>query len=339
MNTSSIHLDSAKPQTLLAVCPAYHATPLVKKTVGGHPVWIKDETARMGLGAFKALGGVYAVAKMIAQKHGAELTPNEYLGDAFRKTASSMTFICASAGNHGLAVATGAQLFGARARIHLAESVPEDFANRLLAKGAEVMRSGAVYENSVAAAIKDAAKSGSYHLADGSWPGYIEPPRLVMEGYTILAEELREIFTKTGDWPSHVYLQAGVGGLAAAIAYMIRANWSIQPKIIVVEPDRAPCLKQSVVAGKVVTVQGALSNMSRLDCKVPSLLALDILARTADEFVTITDDQAAVAVQVSAKLGFETTPSGAAGLAALTAESTLPAAPLIVISEGAVADF
>ncbi|RBW53754.1 pyridoxal-phosphate dependent enzyme [Ruegeria sp. A3M17] len=329
-------LDVAKPLALLAACPAYKPSLLETRSLQDRPILIKDETNRMGLGAFKALGGVYAVAKLIEARVGHPLEPNAFLDESVKAIARSMTFVCASAGNHGMAVAAGARLFGAKARIHLAETVPEDFAIRLRCKGAEVVRSGDDYEASVAAAIADAEASGAIHLADGSWPGYTEPPRLVMEGYTVIAEEMRIELENSGNWPSHVYLQAGVGGLAAGIAYMIRSTWAVQPKIIVVEPDAAPCLAESTRAGQIVTVEGPVSNMGRLDCKTPSMLALEILERCADDWVTVTDLQALDAVKHARDLGFSTTPSGAAGLAALlTDEAKLP---LIVLSEGDVPD-
>ena len=328
-------LDASQPRTLLRACPAYRASPLVTVPQRDRTLRIKDETGRMGLGAFKALGGVYAVARLIAARADHPIAPEDYQGAALRGIAESMSFVCASAGNHGMSVAAGARLFGARARIHLARTVAEDFARRLRDKGAEVVRSGETYEQSVAAAIADAEATGAVHLADGSWPGYSEPPRLVMEGYTVIAEELSESFEASGDWPSHVYLQAGVGGLAAAIAFMIRLNWARQPRIVIVEPDAAPCLKDSVRAGAFLTVEGPVSTMGRLDCKTPSLLALEILTPRADAYVTVSDAEAAGAVAQAREMGFETTPSGAAGLAACLADSA--PAPLVLLSEGAVA--
>jgi diaminopropionate ammonia-lyase len=123
-------------------------------------------------------------------------------------------------------------------------------------KNAQVVRSGANYEESIEIAIEDAQNNEAIHLADGSWPGYIDPPRLVMEGYTIMARELCEDFDKLNEWPTHVYLQAGVGGFAAAVAFEIRKSWKVQPKIIVVEPDAAPCLERSVKHGSILTVDG-----------------------------------------------------------------------------------
>lgn len=336
MKSDTEILNPAEPVRLLAACPVYQPSPLRRLNWGDRHIWVKDETDRMGLGAFKALGGVYAVARLIENAFGKQIPAAEFRSDEVRRLAKGITFVCASAGNHGMAVAAGASLFGAKARIHLAAPVPEEFARRLRAKGAEVVRSGQDYEESVAIAIKDASVNDATHLSDSSWPGYAEIPRLVMEGYTVIAEEMRQTFEAEGNWPSHVYLQAGVGGFAAAIAYMIRKNWTVQPKIIVVEPDAAPCLSQSVAQNRVVTVEGPVSNMGRLDCKAPSMLAFEILRKTADRFFSVSDETASDAVLTAADLGFTTTPSGAAGLAALLSEADEKAEPLVIFTEGAV---
>ena len=321
----------------------YRKTPLLRRNLGARSVFIKDETARMGLGAFKAIGGTYAVAVLLARALGLETAEARALRAAMSARGEAPpTFVCASAGNHGMAVAAGAQHFGARCRIHLSDTVPQAFVGRLEALGAEVVRSGATYEESISAAIADAEATGAIHLADGSWPGYTEPPRLVMEGYTVMAEEMRTDLAAEGDWPSHVYLQAGVGGMAAAVAAMIRRTWAVQPEIVVVEPEAAPCLRDSAQAGEMVTVDGPVSTMGRLDCKAPSMLAFDILRDAADRYVTVTDAEAGEAARIAAVAGLgASTPSGAAGLAALLADdATLaepPAAPLVILSEGAEA--
>jgi len=328
-------LDPSKPLAMLASCPAYAPTPLHQCRIDGQSMLIKDESQRMGLGAFKALGGVYAVASLIAKAMGG-VAPEDLMGDAVKARASGMTFICASAGNHGMAVAAGARIFGAKARIHLAETVPLAFTDRLRAKGAEVVRSGATYEDSLAAAMKDAEDSGGIHLADGSWPGYTAIPSLILEGYTVMAEEMRAAFEQSGDWPDHVYLQAGVGGLAAGVAVMIRRNWAVQPRITVVEPVAAPCLGESAKKGELVTVSGPESNMGRLDCKEASMLAFAILKDAADHFVTVSDEEATEAAERITAEGMASTPSGAAGLAALMKEKTPPLRPLIILSEGSL---
>lgn len=330
-------LDPTRPAALLAACPVAKPTPLrAHSGPQGGKLWVKDESHRMGLGAFKALGGVYAVARLIADQIGAPADPAAWITPQRRALAADLTFVCASAGNHGLAVAAGARLFGARARIFLSHSVDPVFADRLMAQGAQVCRAGDTYEASMDAATADAAHNGAVLLADASWPGYSEPPRLVMEGYTVLAAELRASFAQSQSWPRHVYLQAGVGGFAAATAFMIRRDWPVQPRIVIVEPDAAPCLRRSVAVGQPVQVTGPLSIMGRLDCKAPSTLALDILTQAADAFVTVSDPQAQAATHAAEAMGYATTPSGAAGLAALLADPVAPESALVILTEGAV---
>ncbi|MGR3759426.1 pyridoxal-phosphate dependent enzyme [Roseobacteraceae bacterium NS-SX3] len=300
----------------------------------------KDETRRMGLGAFKALGAPYAVARIIGQawrqKTGEELACSRMKDDDIRAFAAGHTFVCASAGNHGMGVAAGTRALGARARIHLARTVPEGFAGRLRALGAEVVRSGEVYDESVAASIADADQSGAVLLADGTWPGYTEIPKWVMEGYCVIAEELRAEFEARGSWPTHVYLQAGVGGLAAAMAHMIRHNWAKRPELIVAEPEAAACLQASHRAGKPVRADGPASNMGRLDCKEPSIVAWHVLEGAGVSYVTLTEAEGKAAAKAVAALGVETTPSGAAGYGAML-KAGKPGEdfrPLVIISEG-----
>lgn len=321
---------------LLRQCPAYAPTPLTERPAlaaasGVTELHVKDETRRMRLGSFKALGGAFAVAQMIADAAGT----TDLQGEPARAIAAGMTFITASAGNHGLSVAAGARVFGAKAVIVLAASVPEGFARRIRSLGAEVLRSEGSYEDSVDFALRRAEAQGWILLADGSWEGYVERPALVMEGYSVLAEECRADFAAAGAWPTHVFLQAGVGGLAAAVAGHIRTQWDVQPAIVVAEPEAAPCLRASVAAGRLTRAGGPVSNMGRLDCKEASLIAFEALRQDADGFMTVSDSEAAAAAQLLAGHGIATTPSGAAGLAALRA--VRPGADsrcLVIVSEG-----
>ncbi|MEP2029290.1 MAG: pyridoxal-phosphate dependent enzyme [Paracoccaceae bacterium] len=309
----------------------------------GITVLAKDETGRLGLGAFKALGAPYAVARIIERawerKTGEALTPDRLTDSDVRDFATSLTFVCASAGNHGMGVAAGALAAGAQSRIHLARTVPASFADRLRSLGAEVEWSGVVYEESVAEAIADADRNGGILLADGTWPGYTDIPKWVMEGYCVIAEELRASFEADGRWPTHVYLQAGVGGLAAAMAHMIRLNWAEQPLLIVVEPEAAACLQASHKAGKATRADGPESSMGRLDCKEPSIVAWDVLERCDVSYETLSEDQGLIAAVTVTDLGIATTPSGAAGYGALfkVCKNSPPDTgyrPLVIISEG-----
>ena len=321
-------VDAARVRDLLGRCPVADQTPLVSVEAiaveaAVAQVWVKDERGRMGLGSFKALGAAYVIAR-----------------DAENGQAAGKTYVTASAGNHGMSVAAGAAAFGARAVIHVAETVPDSFADRLREQGAEVVRSGAIYEEAQDAARAAADDNGWTLLSDSSEEGYVDLPWLVMEGYLVLmAETVDHMPTR----PTHIFLQAGVGGLAAACAAYARTHWGNAPRIVVVEPDAAPALHGSIRSGKAVTTSGPVSAMGRLDCKTPSLIALKGLARDADDYVLITEGEAQAGAGTAMVAGLASTPSGAAGIAALLAagdedREVLGLAPtsvvLCIVSEG-----
>lgn len=300
-------VDADAVSRLLAECPAHAETPLVEaptlaKEAGLGSVWVKDERGRMGLGSFKALGAAYVIA------HEASA-----LGGDLSKALEGRTFISASAGNHGMSVAAGAAIFGAKAVIHIADTVPEVFAQRLKSKGATVVRGGADYAESMELAMASADKNGWTLLSDTSWSDYIAPAHRLMEGYLQMA---REAVEQMQEPPTHIFLQAGVGGLAGAVAAYARNRWGDAPRIIVVEPTFAPALLESIRAGRCVVAPGPVSEMGRLDCKEPSLIALAGLSRDADDFVAITEEEAAAALPLLADAGLDTTASGGAGVAA-----------------------
>ncbi|MCG7518525.1 pyridoxal-phosphate dependent enzyme [Ruegeria sp. Ofav3-42] len=298
--------DVARASDLMTRCLPSGETPLVR--VDGlaevADLWIKDERSRMNMGSFKALGAAYVIAR-----HAADLAEAPDIA-----TLSGRTYVTASAGNHGLSVAAGAKKFGAKAVVYIAETVPESFADRLRAQGAEVVRSGADYAASMDAASEAAQHNGWTLLSDSSWDGYYELPYTLMEGYLKMAAEAAEQCPQT---PTHVMLQAGVGGMAGAVAAYARKVWDDEPQIIVVEPDAAPALQASIDAGACIFADGPDSIMGRLDCKEPSLIALNGLARDADSFLTLSDDEVSRALPAMANAGITTTASGGAGVAAV----------------------
>lgn len=316
-----------RAMALLKRCPHAAITPLVacddlSKAGDVQSLWLKDERDRMGLGSFKALGAAYVIAR-----------------DAENNDAKGAVYVTASAGNHGLSVAAGAGAFGAKAVVYLSHTVPDAFAERLRAMGADVVRHGDNYEASMEGAAKAAADNDWRLLSDSSWPGYVERPYVLMEGYLVLMAEAIE---QMAEAPTHIFLQAGVGGLAGACAALAREAWGDAPIIIVVEPDAAPALYDSILAGKVVISVGPVSAMGRLDCKEPSLIALKGLARDADFFVTISETEGDAGAAICAASGYQSTPSGAAGLAALIAgrphrkalQLTAQSRVLAILSEG-----
>lgn len=298
--------DADRVADLLKQCPAAAETPLIEATGLAEVanLWVKDERGRMNLGSFKALGAAYVIAR-----HAADISPAP--GDA---TLSGRTYVTASAGNHGMSVAAGARIFGAGAVVFIAETVPESFADRLRGQKAQVVRHGADYAASMEGASRAAQDNGWILLSDSSWDGYYDLPHTLMEGYLQMAAEA---VRQCPQMPTHIMLQAGVGGLAGAVAAYVRTVWGDAPRIIVVEPDAAPALQASIEAGAVVFADGPDSVMGRLDCKEPSQIALNGLARDADDFLTLTDDEVTAHLPAMAAAGAATTASGGAGIAAV----------------------
>ena len=320
--------DSAAVQALLARCPNAAETemlqaPNIAQDLNIAQLSVKDERGRMGLGSFKALGAAYVIAHSAIVKGEAQ---------------SAKTYVTASAGNHGLSVAAGAKAFGAAAVIFLSQSVPEAFAKRLIAHGATVERAGETYEQSMSAAQAAAKDNGWTLLSDSSWPGYSDLSHRLMEGYTVfMAEAERQISA-----PSHIFLQAGVGGLAGAAAAMARKTWGEAPVIVVVEPCHAPALLGCIQAGDFIAATGPGSAMGRLDCLEASLIALKGLAKDADVFALISEEEGQAGANYAAAHQMESTPSGAAGLAGLLASPAHRTAlkldanshVLVILSEG-----
>ena len=295
-------IDTNAALALLKHCPHANVTPLIDATAVAcdlrlESVAIKDERNRMGLGSFKALGAAYVIAC-----------------DAQNGHAASQTYVTASAGNHGLSVAAGAAAFGAKSIVYLSKYVPEAFAERLRSEGAKVVRAGETYEDSMEAAAQAAAHRGDVLLSDSSWPGYYTRPHRLMEGYLAL---MSEVFDQIEQPPTHMLLQAGVGGLAGAAAAAARAEWGAGVRIVVVEPDEAPALIDSIAAGRPIISEGKVSAMGRLDCKEPSHIALKGLSRDADDFMTISEEQGFSGADCVKQHGWSSTPSGAAGIAAM----------------------
>lgn len=321
-------IDANQPRELLVRCPDHAKTPLLdhpdlaRLTGVGH-VHVKDERGRMGLGSFKALGAAYVIAC-----------------DAAEGVAAGRTYVTASAGNHGLSVAAGAQAFGAKAVVFLADTVPEEFADRLRALGADVQRHGVDYEESMSGAEEAATNNGWVLLSDSSWLGYFERPHRLMEGYLVLMQEVLEEIPEP---PTHIFLQAGVGGLAAACAAFARHAWHQIPRIIVVEPEVAPALFASMEAGSAQMTEGPSSTMGRLDCKEPSLIAFKGLARDADDFMLLSEAEGEAGHTACRDAGIPSTPSGTAGVSGLIAASKDPSKiglntssrVLVVLSEDA----
>ncbi|MET3927477.1 diaminopropionate ammonia-lyase [Devosia sp. 2618] len=309
----------------------YAPTPLVQlrslaDRLGIEQLSIKDESTRFGLGSFKALGGTYAVVRTAiaaaAQATGRPVSIEEWHSPEFRERASGMTFGCATDGNHGKSVAAGARILGAQAKIFVHAGVSAARIVALEMLGAEVIRVDGNYDASIEEATRVCLENGWSIVSDTSWPGYEEVPGWVMEGYTPLLLEALEQLPRP---PTHVFVQAGVGGIAACISGTLDALFGeARPRVIVVEPSRADCLFQSLVARRPIQISsGEPTIMAMLECFEPSLVAWRILERTADAFMTVEEEDALAAMNTLARphgsdMAIVSGESGCVGLAGLS---------------------
>lgn len=275
-----------------------HALPAMAAELGVGSIHVKDEGFRLGLGSFKALGGSYAVIRLVleeAQKRlGRSVDIGELHAPDVAAVAAGMTFACATDGNHGRSVAQGAQLVGARSVIFVHAGVSEERVAAIARFGAEMVRVDGSYDQSVVEAARVAAERGWTVVSDTSWPGYELIPGLVMQGYTVM---VREALRRLSQPPTHVFLQAGVGGFAAAVAGHFSILFGEQrPTVVVVEPTRAACIYATAEAGHPVKIaHDAPTVMAMLECYEASPLAWRVLVRVADAFMTV-DEEGAVAV-------------------------------------------
>ena len=309
----------------------YVPTPLVPLPalageLGVGAIHIKDEGQRLGLGSFKALGGAYATIRLVVERAGEvlgrPLDIAQWRTPEVAEVAASMTVACATDGNHGRSVAQGAKLVGAQCVIFVHEGVSQARRDAIARFGARIVRVRGDYDDSVAEAARAAEANGWTVVSDTSWPGYERIPRMVMQGYTAL---LREALAQMPKPPTHVFIQAGVGGIAATVAaHFALVFGEARPFLTVVDPSRAACLFESAKAGRPVKIaHGKPTVMAMLECHEPSLVAWNILARAADAFMTVEDEDAVAAMKQLAFPRDGDPPivageSGGVGLAALT---------------------
>ncbi|WP_246522371.1 diaminopropionate ammonia-lyase [Neoroseomonas terrae] len=295
-----------RAQEEIASWPGHAQTPLVElpdvavaARVGA--VAYKHEATRFGLGSFKALGGAYAVMRLLQAelaKRGVAnaATAAELMEGKYKDATKAITVCCATDGNHGRSVAWGAKLFGAACVIFVHEHVSQGRRDAIAKYGAEIRVVPGNYDDAVREAQKQADANKWFVVSDTSYPGYTEVPRDVMQGYRVMAEEAA---TQFGAAPTHVFIQGGVGGVAAAVSAQMRARFGTGVRIVVVEPEKAACLLASAEAGEPVSVPGDLDTlMAGLACGEPSLLAWQELERAAFAFMAVPDESAVDCMKV-----------------------------------------
>jgi len=318
--------------------PNYQETPLyvltsMAQSLKVAKIYYKDESLRFGLKSFKALGGAYAVACQlqlaVEAKTGHRPSTAQLLAGACKADVSELVVCCATDGNHGRSVAWGAELFGCGCAIYIHRDVSEGRTQAMAAFGATVTRIDGNYDESVRQVDADAKAHGWIVVSDTSYEGYMDIPKDVALGYTVMLDEI--VNQLEGEIPTHVFVQGGVGGLGAAVGGYFWDLWGVKrPRLLIVEPEQANCLQQSARAGEPVAVTGDLTTlMAGLACGEVSSLAWRILAVGTDDFLTLSEEAVPATMRLLAQ-GFELDPAIEAG------ESAVPGLAAAVIARSSV---
>lgn len=285
---------------------------------------IKDESVRSELGSFKALGAPIALVRLILRTFPEKsFDPRRLLAGDYKQELATFSVISATDGNHGKGLAAAAQDIGCRCVIVLHANVSVEREEAIAAYGAEIVRITGNYDESVAHAAALAEANKWIVVSDTSYEGYEIIPRDVMQGYGAIAAEIIDAL-ESGEAFTHVFLQGGVGGLAAGIiSYFWEFYESKRPTFVVVEPEQADCLFQSAIQGQAAKATGSVDSvMAGLACGETSPLAWKFLQPAVDFFMTITDDEAVasmrrLAVENGSDIPLVSGESAVAGLSAL----------------------
>lgn len=288
--------------------PAYTKTPLAKlsnlaKELGVSSIYVKDESYRFGLNAFKVLGGSYSMGKVIAGKLGLsdeELTYDKLTSKEVKEKLGDVTFVTATDGNHGRGVAWTARELGQKSVVYMPKGSAIERLNNIKAEGADASITDMNYDEAVRLANKMGEEKGWIMVQDTAWEGYEEIPRWIMQGYATMAYEAIEQLD--GEVPTHVFLQAGVGSLAGGVAGLITNYYKDKkPTIVVVEPNAADCIYKTAAAkdGKLHFVTGDMNTiMAGLACGEPNRIGWEVLTETAEFAVSCPDWVAAEGMRV-----------------------------------------
>jgi diaminopropionate ammonia-lyase len=305
--------------------PGYEETPLVDapkiaNTLGVGKVFIKDESGRLGLPAFKILGASWAVYRALEERLGEDFGDWEEIWELRERLEPMrpLSLAAATDGNHGRAVARVARLLGLGAKIFVPDNMALARRKSIAEDGAEVVVVDGTYDEAVERSA-DAAGERALLVSDMSWPGYERIPLWVIEGYSTMLWEIDDALERRNEeGPDLVVVQVGVGAFAAAVARHYRSPGVSPTKLMSVEPAGAECLFESVEAGTIVSVPGPHDSiMSGLNCGRPSLVAWPIVSRGIDLLVAIDDEPAREAMRLTAESGVVSGETGSAGLGGL----------------------
>ncbi len=291
--------------------PEYSITPLrslhnLAKFLGVAGIYVKDESYRFGLNAFKVLGGSFAMGKYLAQKLGKDIGSLDYhtlTSDETRRSLGEITFATTTDGNHGRGVAWTANRLKQKSVVYMPKGSSQTRLENIRAEGAEAAIVEMNYDDAVRMTAENAQKYGWIIVQDTAWEGYEEIPTWIMQGYgTMAAESLDQLRQFQVEKPTHIFVQAGVGSLAGAVqGYFAAVFGEERPKTIIVEADKADCLYKSALAndGKPRVVGGDMETiMAGLACGEPNTIGWRVLRDYSDMFFSCPDWLAAKGMRV-----------------------------------------
>lgn len=301
--------EAAKARAFHSTFPQYQATPLVSlrqlaETLGVNSIYLKDESKRFGLNAFKVLGASYAIANEISKRIGKEITElsaENILSKETKEKIGDITFVTATDGNHGRGVAWTANKLGQKSVVYMPKGSALERLENIRAEGAEAEITDMNYDDAVRMAQKMAEEEGWIMVQDTAWEGYENIPKWIMQGYTTMGHEIME---QIPEKPTHIFLQAGVGSMAGAITgFFSNLYKEDKPMIVIVEPAKADCLFQTAKAddGKLHNVTGDMDTiMAGLACGEPCTIGWDVLKGYADAFIRCPEYAAADGMRILA---------------------------------------
>ena len=301
--------NAKKARAFHSSFPEYAITPLVNlknlsNELGVKSIYIKDESYRFGLNAFKVLGGSYAIGSYIAKKLGmdiSELPYDKMISDEIKNKLGDITFVTATDGNHGRGVAWTANRLNQKSVVYMPKGSSLERLNNIKVLGSDASITDMNYDDAVRYACEGQKKNGWVLVQDTAWEGYTDIPGWIMEGYTTMAHETIEQLN--GEKPTHIFLQAGVGAMAGSLTgYFADLYGDIdRPIITVVEPNKADCLYRTAKAndGKLHFVKGDMNSiMAGLCCGEPCTIGWEVLKDHADNFVSMPDYIAAKGMRI-----------------------------------------
>ena len=307
-NLDFLNLESAKKvQSFHASFPVYKETPLVElkhtaKSMGLGNIYIKDESYRFGLNAFKVLGGSYAVGNYLAKRLGKSITEMPYeklVSGEIKRELGDITFVTATDGNHGRGVAWTAKQLQQKSVVYMPKGSAEERLMNIRAEGADASITDLNYDEAVRLANSQAEQKGWVMVQDTAWEGYEDIPGWIMQGYGTMGYEA---YMQLPEKPTHIFLQAGVGSMAGAVAgFFASVYGEDRPIITIVEPNKADCIYKTAEAadGKLHFVTGDMDTiMAGLACGEPCSIGWNVLRDYADNFISCPDYAAAQGMRV-----------------------------------------